>query len=71
MGVYILDALRFKEGAFAAVWASLGLANLATIMSTLLHDRDQPVVLTILTILINGATLFLTGEMILLVSSYA
>lgn len=61
MATYILDAMRYKEGAFMAVWLTMGAANLAAIFSALLLKSDAPVALTLLTFLLNGLTLFLAG----------
>jgi hypothetical protein len=61
MGVYILDAMRIKEGAFLAGWATLALTNLAMVGSVLYHGRDSSLVLTGLIVLFNATTMFLTG----------
>lgn len=61
MGVYILDGMRFKEGAFAAAWLTLALVNVSLVVSRLLSDWEQPLLLTVLSFGLNGATLFLTG----------
>jgi hypothetical protein len=61
MATYILDAMRYKEGAFMAVWLTMGGANLAAIFSALLLKSDAPVALTLLTFLLNALTLFLAG----------
>ena len=61
MATYILDAMRYKEGAFMAAWLTMGAANLAAIFSALLLKSDAPVALTLLTFLLNALTLFLAG----------
>lgn len=61
MATYILDAMRYKEGAFMAAWLTMGAANLAAIFSALLLKNDAPVALTLLTFLLNALTLFLAG----------
>ena len=61
MGAYILDGMRFKEGAFAAVWATLGMTNMALVYSTVQLANDLSTALALLTLLLGALTLFLTG----------
>ncbi|KAI3433444.1 hypothetical protein D9Q98_003258 [Chlorella vulgaris] len=61
MSTYILDALRYKEGAFMASWITMGSANLAMIFSTLLMKSEASIPLTLLIFVLNGLTLFLAG----------
>lgn len=61
MSTYILDALRYKEGAFMASWLTMGAANLAMIFSTLLLRSETSIPLTLLIFVLNGLSLFLAG----------
>lgn len=61
MGAYILDGMRFKEGAFTAVWATLGVAHLALAYNTFFLESDLPVVLAVMTLAMCALSLFLTG----------
>jgi hypothetical protein len=61
LAMYILDAVRFKEGAFFANWLTMGAANLALVFSNLLMGSELPFVLSLLGFLLGGATLLLTG----------
>lgn len=61
MGAYMMDAMRYKEGAFLASWATLALANLSMGYSTLFLDNEYPLFLALLALLLNSATLFLLG----------
>ena len=62
MGAYVLDAMRYKEGAFMASWLSMAAANLAMVYSLLALRTEWPLTLALLIFLLNGVTLFLTGE---------
>lgn len=64
MATYILDALRYKEGAFMASWLTMGAANLAMIFSTLLLKSEASIPLTLLIFVLNGMSLFLAGEVL-------
>ena len=61
MATYILDALRYKEGAFTAAWLTMGAANAAAVFSGLLMKSEAPLALTLLTFVLNAAALFLAG----------
>lgn len=61
MSTYILDALRYKEGAFMAAWLTMGAANLAMIFSTLLLKSEGGLALTLAIFVLNALALFLTG----------
>lgn len=61
MSTYILDALRFKEGAFLAAWLTMAAANMAMIFSQLLLKSEASGPLTLLIFLLNALTLFLAG----------
>ena len=62
MGAYILDGMRFKEGAFFAVWGTLGVAHLAVVHNTIfMNELDLPLTLSILSLAMCALTLFLTG----------
>eukprot|EP00887_Chlorella_sp_A99_P005591 scaffold1.g5591.t1 len=60
MGTYILDAMNYKEGAFGAVWLTMGAANLAMVISLVVYSFGQSA-LTLLILLLAAATLALTG----------
>lgn len=62
MVIYILDALQYREAALLAVWLSLGLMNMSFGLTALFFS-DSPGILTpILTAVMNGIALFLTGQ---------
>lgn len=61
MGAYILDGMRFKEGAFTAVWATLAVANLALTYNTLFVNEEYNSLLSTLALILSMLTLFLTG----------
>jgi hypothetical protein len=61
MGVYILDTIRVKEGAFAAAWITLGATNMAMIISTLLFGDERSTTLAVLIFFLTTVSLFLTG----------
>ena len=61
MGAYVLDAMRYKEGAFLASWLAMAAANLAMVYSLLTLRTEWPLTLALLIFLLNGVTLFLTG----------
>lgn len=61
MVTYILDALRYKEAALAAVWATLVSMNFVMLLSGAMFAVGRPIVLSILLSLANGATLLLIG----------
>ena len=62
MLTYTMDALRYREGALAAVWLSLGLTNLSLLFTTASLALERGILLSLLTAVCNGATLFMTGE---------
>ena len=59
---YVMDALRQKEGAFAAVWVTLGAVNLTLLLTGAAFTHGRPILLGICLTVANGATLLLTGE---------
>ena len=61
MLTYTMDALRYREGALAAIWLSLGLTNLSLLFTTAALALERGVVLSLLTAICNGSTLFMTG----------
>jgi hypothetical protein len=62
MGAYILDGMRFKEGAFTAVWATLVVAHLALVYNSLFLDsNDLPLLLALMALAMCALTLFLIG----------
>ena len=61
MATYIMDALRYKEGAFMAAWLTMGAANCAAVFSALLLRSEGGIALTLLAFALNALTLFLTG----------
>lgn len=62
MITYILDALRYREGTFGAVWLTLGAANLSLLISGASFSRSRSIPLGIFIAASNGSLLFLTGE---------
>ena len=63
MLTYTLDALRYREGALASMWLSLGATNLSLLYTTLTLSLERGVVLSLLTAVANGALLFMTGAL--------
>ena len=61
MGAYILDGMRFKEGSFTAVWATMAVAHIALVYNALYIDNDIPTSQDLLALLMCALTLFLTG----------
>jgi hypothetical protein len=61
MVAYIMDALRYKEGAFGAIWLMLGSANLSLLLTAAAFKPGWSAFLIILVILLNSATLLLLG----------
>lgn len=61
MGAYILDGMRFKEGAFVAVWSTLAVANLALAYNTVVTGNEFGLGLALLALLEGALALFLTG----------
>lgn len=61
MVAYVLDALRQKEGAFAAVWVTLGVVNLTLLFTGAAFPDGRPIPLGLCVMVTNGATLLLTG----------
>jgi hypothetical protein len=62
MVAYVLDALRQKEGAFAAIWVTLGAVNLTLIFTAAAFPPGRPVILGLCVMVANGATLLLAGQ---------
>ncbi len=60
MVMYVLDALRYREGAFFAAWLSVGFANMAMLMSSLFAP-DRPLLMSLCVCFVSGFALFLTG----------
>lgn len=63
MVTYVLDALRYKEAALAAVWLTLGSMNLTMLLSGAMFAVGRPIVLSVLLSIANGATLLLIGAL--------
>lgn len=61
MVAYVLDALRQKEGSFAAVWVTLGVVNLTLLFTGAAFPTGRPILLGLCVMVANGATLLLTG----------
>ena len=61
MLTFIMDALRYREGALAAVWLSLGLTNMSLLFTTASLALERGIVLSLLTAVCNGSVLFMTG----------
>ena len=66
MVIYILDALQHREAALIAVWVCLGLMNMSFGLTALFFSDTRSIMTPILTSVMNGITLFLTGEHTLL-----
>lgn len=62
MVAYVLDALRQKEGAFAAIWVTLGAVNLTLIFTAAAFPPGRPIILGLCVMVANGATLLLAGQ---------
>lgn len=62
MVAYVLDALRQKEGAFAAIWVTLGVVNLTLLVTASAFPPGRPVILGLCVMIMNGATLLITGK---------
>lgn len=60
MVTYILDRLRYREGALAAVWMMLGATNFGLIITTVFQSQELSI-LSFLIALSNGLLLFLIG----------
>lgn len=58
---YIMDALRYREGALGAIWITLGLANLSMLASEASFGGGNPLLLSAAVSLCSGSTLFLVG----------
>jgi len=77
MITYILDAMQYREGSFAALWVTLAAANMGLIMSNVPFsplrligidwmpnapsDVSRPPLLSLLLLLIGGQTIMFTG----------
>jgi hypothetical protein len=61
MVAYILDALQYREGAFTAVWATLGLADIGLVVNVILKAEGRPWLLTGASIVMLGALFVLSG----------
>ena len=61
MVCYILDALRYKEGALAAVWLTLGSVNLSLWLSGAVLMGGRPLALSLMIGACSGTLLFTTG----------
>ena len=59
---YIMDVLRYREGALGAIWITLGLANLSMLVSEVSFGGSNPIILSAAISLCSGSTLFLVGE---------
>lgn len=60
MVTYILDTLRYREGALASVWLTLGGANQGLLL-TATFTSQRPILLSILMALCNGFLLSMIG----------
>lgn len=58
---YIMDALRYREGALGAIWITLGLVNLSMLVSEASFGGPSPLILSAAVSLCSGSTLFLVG----------
>lgn len=62
MVIYILDALQHREAALLAVWLSLGLMNMSFGLTALFFTDNHSILTPLMTAVMNGITLFLTGK---------
>ena len=62
MVIYILDALQHREAALLAVWLCLGLMNMSFGLTVVLFTKNTTILTSILTAVMNGITLFMTGK---------
>ena len=58
---YMMDALRYREGALGAIWITLGLVNLSMLISEASFGGPSPLILSAAVSLCSGSTLFLIG----------
>ena len=65
MVTYMLDAMRYREGALGAVWATLGSVNLSIWVSGALFMGHRPFILSFMIGICSGISLFITGMEIL------
>ena len=63
---YVLDALRQKEAAFAAIWITLGGINLTLLFTGASFPPGRPWTLGVLMMLVSGAALLLSGKLLIL-----
>ena len=59
---YIMDVVRYREGALGAIWITLGLANLSMLVSESSFGGSNPILLSAAISLCSGSTLFIVGE---------
>lgn len=59
---YILDAIRYREGALAAIWLTLGTVNLSLWFSEACFLSNRPLVMSFMISICSGITLFATGK---------
>lgn len=59
---YVLDAMRQKEAAFAAVWLTLGGVNLTLLFTGAAFPPGRPLPLGLLIMGVNSATLLVAGQ---------
>lgn len=62
MIIYILDAVQHREAALLAVWLCLGLMNMSFALTVLFFTSNSSRVISVLMAIMNGITLFMTGE---------
>ncbi|CAK0743676.1 hypothetical protein CVIRNUC_001488 [Coccomyxa viridis] len=61
MVAYMMDALRYREGALGAIWITLGLGNLSMFVSEASFGGGNPLLLSAAVSFGSGSTLFLVG----------
>lgn len=59
---YILDAIRYREGALGAIWVTLGAVNLSLCFSEASFLSNRPVTMSVMTAICSGILLFVVGE---------
>lgn len=57
-----MDAMRQKEGAFAAVWITLGGVNLTLLFTGAAFPPGRPIPLGMLIMGVNGSALLVAGQ---------
>lgn len=62
MVTYMLDAMRYREGALGAIWVTLGSVNLSIWVSGALFMGHRPFIMSFMIGICSGISLFITGS---------